>query len=214
MENNSTPKAKEKRLIKKTALIIAAVALSLAAVLGALYAVKSFLNRDKFDYKDENSSIYFFPADYDANPEEDAAYMAMNRDVWFSDDGGTGGYLDSADGESDSIKGLMYRYFKSLKEGDATAHEALLSDYYKANYVVQEKFTCQKVHDITVTFNQGDLIDGIYRWYFRVSYEIYENNGTYRTDIGSETPRVMSFEVIYEDNGYKINSIGYITAKQ
>ncbi len=212
-EQNEDAKRKKKRALKKGIRYALYVFAALFVVLGGLYLVNQLMKPEKFDFRTKAEGVYFFPADYNENPADDPAYMAKDRDVWFSDDRGVGAPLDATIASENTVKGLMYRYFQSLKEGDATAHAALLSKNYNEKYVVQDKFTCQKVHDIRISFNQGEKRDGVSYWHYRVSYKIYENNGTYRGDIGSETARVMNFEVVYEDNTYKINSIGYVTAK-
>lgn len=211
-EAKDVKEADKKKLKKGGRIIIIALAV-LSVLTGVLYGVSRLTAQDKIDFTEKVEGIYYFPADYNADPEEDPAYMAKERRVWFIDDKGLGLFLDESNASSNSIAGLMYRYFEALKNGDAAAHEQLLSQSYGESYVIQKRFTCQKVHDINVKFNQGNTVDGVGRWYYRVSYEIYENNGTYRADIGSETARVMSFEIVYEGGEYKINSIGYITAK-
>ncbi len=213
VETREDVKLKKKQALNKVIRYVIYAFSALIAVLGVLYLVNLFMQEDKFDFRTKAEGIYFFPADYNENPADDPAYMAKDRDVWFSDDRGVGVPLPATIASENTIKGLMYRYFQSLKEGNAAAHAALLSKNYNEKYVVQDKFTCQKVHDIRISFNQGETRDGVAYWHYRVSYEIYENNGTYRGDIGSETARVMNFEIVYEDNVYKINSIGYITAK-
>ena len=207
-------KQKEKKALKKVLRYVVLSFAFLILALGVLKFISGLLEPEKQDFTKKAEGIYFFPADYDADPKDDPAYMAKDREVWFSDDAGVGSPLDASVASSDTIKGLMYKYFQSLKEGDATAHANLLSSSYKEKFVVQERFTPQKVHNIRINFNQGEKRDGVSYWHYKVSYEIYENNGTYRADIGSETAKIMHFEIVYEEGSYKINSIGYITYKE
>lgn len=211
--NTQSQKEKEKSTVKKVLRYVVIVFAALAVLLGVLFLIDKLMEKEKFDFRQKAEGVYFFPADYNANPADDPAYMAKDRSIWFSDDKGVGAPLEPAVASTDTVQALMYKYFTSLMEGDAKTHSTLLSKAYNEKYVVQDKFTPQKVHDIRISFNQSGNSDNGYHWYYRVSYKIYENNGTYRADIGSETARVMSFEIVYEDNCYKINSIGYITAK-
>ncbi len=209
----SGQKGREKKAVKLIFAGVAAVIAVLLVVLGVLSLLNDNLEEEKFDFTASNGDIYFFPADYNANPADDPAYMAKERRVWFEDDGGVGYFLDEADGKTNTVRALFYNYFQSLVKGDATSHSSYLSKAYKENFVVQERFTPQKVHTVNVKFNQGETRDGVALWHYQVSYKIYENNGTYRSDIGSETARVMNFEIVYENDSYKINSIGYVSIK-
>ncbi len=218
MDNKpQTTKQKEKLVLKKVLLAIVAVFALLGLLLVFLQHVDKATEPDKVDFtsaNSEDSSIYFFSVDYSEDPESDPAYMAKQRDVWFTDVTGVSDYLDEGDKNNKDARALMYNYFTALKEGDADAHSALLSEDYKKSFVVQESFTPQKVHDINASYMQSEERDGRYYQYYKVSYEIYENDGTFRNDIGSEVAKLMYFELVHEDGMYKLNSIGYIEIKQ
>ena len=208
-------KAKDKRIIIRGFLLLAAVFAVLFALLQLFRWILTPDEQDKVDvFTASRDDISYYSADYDEKLEDDEYYMSLESRVWFTDMHGVSSYLDEGDGKSnDYVRALMYNYFAAVKNGDAEAHAALLSDHYKQNYQVQEKFTVQKLYDIEVSFEQTEKRDGVYYQYYRVFYKIYKNNGTFRPDISSDTPRDMSFELVFDDNGYKINAIGYRTIK-
>lgn len=208
-------KKKDKRIIVKAFAVIIIVLLVLALILKLF---QWFLAQDRNEKNDiftaSREDISYYLADYDEAPDDDEFYMSLERRVWFTDMNGVSTYLDESDGNGNNYaKALMYKYFTSVMAGDTAAYADLLSDSYKANYTVNEKFTPQKLYDIEVSFEQSEQRDGVYYQYYRVFYKIYKNNGTFRADIGSDVALDMSFELVYVENGYKINSVGYRTIK-
>lgn len=196
-----------KKILKRIIVSIIIVFAVLLAILAVLYALSAFINRNKLDYTDKQDGIYYFSADYEANPLEDVVYAAKDKQVFFTSHTGFGEYLSDADGDLTTVRGLMYNYFDALKTGNVDKHKELLSDEYKSNFVVQDKFTPQKVYDISVSFLSGDSNDGVYLEKYSVTYKIYKNDGTYRADVGSDISKTMVFEVVNQGNKALINSI-------
>lgn len=179
----------------------------LLLILGVLTAISKLFAPEKLDYTEKDSSIYYFSADYDENISNDIVYMSKNREVFFVNDSGLGEYLTEKDGELSTVKGVIYNYFRALKNGSAEEHESLLSASYKEHFVVQKSFTPQKVYDIQAAFLTGDISDGVYYEKYAVSYKIYRNNGTYRADVASDVAKTMVFEIVNVDGKALINSI-------
>lgn len=208
-----TVKKTEKQKLKNILRFFAIAFAALLLILGALYLVKLLLKGEKVDYTQKQEDIYYFSADYDASPLDDEVYVAKNREVMFTDHTGRGEPLTAYAGEGKDAKALFYNYFKALVEGDADAHLALLAQNYKDSFVVPERFTPQKVYDISISFLTGVSDGGKYVEKYQVSYKIYENNGTYRADVGSNVAKIMSFDVIIENGRAMINSIAPINTK-
>lgn len=204
MDNKRTEKQKLKKLLK-ILIIVFAVLLLLLAV---LYLLSTFLKNDeKMDYTKKEDGFYYFSADYEENPLNDEVYAAKNRYIMFTDHVGNGEPLTEENCKEQKIKKMFLSYFTSLMTGDARAHEDLLSDAYKQNFVVQKRFTPQKVYDIDIKFLMGDNDGDKYVERYQVSYKIYENNGTYRADIGSDVAKLMVFDVTSDNGKALINSI-------
>lgn len=180
---------------------------ALLLILGVLTVISKLFAEEKLDYTEKRDDIYYFSADYDDDISADIVYMSKNREVFFTNDSGLGEYLTEKDGELATVKGVMYNYFRALKDGSAEEHEKLLSASYKEKFVVQKSFTPQKIYDIQVAFLTGDVSDGVYYEKYTVSYKIYRNNGTYRADVGSDVAKKMVFEIVTINGEALINSI-------
>ncbi len=202
-KNKENDKQKVKKLIKLLLIITAALLL----ISGVLFIISLLLKGGKIDYTEKQDGVFYFSADYEEAPLSDLVYANKNRDIMFTDHIGNGEVLTKDNLGENGAKQLMYSYFTALMEGDAEAHSALLSQNYKKNFVVQEKFTPQKVYDINVKFLMSDSYDGAYVDRYQVSYKIYENDGTYRADVGSNVAKIMVFDVVKENGNMYIASI-------
>lgn len=207
-------KTKRRRLIKALG-ITASIFSALLLLLGFLCLVMSFLKRGnkKVDFAEKAEGTEFFSADYSADPLCCSGYAEMDRDVFFTDSSGFGEYLTEEDGASDDARGLIYNYFDALKSGDAAKHASLLSDDYKRNFAVQEKFTPQKLYDIKAEFLTGGHEGSKYVEAYRVSYGIYNNDGTFRADVGSGTVNVTVFKVAIYEKKALLDSIAPLCSK-
>lgn len=208
-----TKKLTEKQKLKKVFKVIVFVFVALFVILGVLFGVMLLLKGEKVDYTEKGEGIYYFSADYNANSLEDEVYLSKNRDIMFTDRAGNGEPITGVDSEDEDVKSLMYNYFSALMEGDAQKHSRLLTDSYKSNFVVQESFTPQKVYDIDVRFLTGTTDGDKYLEKYQVSYKIYENDGTYRADVGSNIAKLMVFEIATENGRSMINSIVSMNVK-
>lgn len=204
---DNSKKQNEKQRLKKLIKAVMIVFIALLIILGALYLFSQLLKSDKVDYTKREESIYYFSADYNANPLDDLVYVSKNREIMFIDRAGNGELLTEKDKDTKTEKALFYNYFTALMEGEATSHSALLTENYKSNFAVQERFTPQKIYDIDIRFLTGDTEDGKYSEKYQVSYKIYENDGSYRADVGSNIAMLMVFEVTTENGRAMINSI-------
>lgn len=198
----------KKKTLYKALKIIVAVFAGLILALGVLVLLDKCVGKE-IDYQHKDDSIYYFSADYEENISEDIVYMAFNREVAFTDTSGFTRNLNEDNIKDSPVAELMYKYFVSLKNGDAESHSKLFTDEYKSNFVLQKKFTAQKVYNINISYLSSNDGKDIYR----VVYKIYENNGSYRADIGSNVGKIMAFEIDKSNGSALINSIGYITDK-
>ena len=223
--NNDSHKPKPKSSKRESAVRL--IVITGAAVL-ALTAL-ALLNNVDFDslyeklfapqpVASDHRPIEFAPADYDENIFENADYLAQNRYIRYTD-----GALSTliTDGNyavySDAVV-LLHDYIEAVIRGDAAALPGFFTDDYKKNNALPEKFTMQKLHDVEIEFysenvlNEGEA-DQITRWEYIVRYNIMENNGTFRNDVGSDAAVPEIYEVLSYDNEgvILINSITKIT---
>ena len=199
----------KKRLLKKVLLRIGIVLVALLVILGALSLVSKVVGNTVIDFTEKQDGIYYFPEDYDQNISEDLFYMTYDRAIYFTDPSGYCEKLTEETAEENKVKNLFLKYFEALMSGDAAEHEKLLSEKYKEKFKVQQKFTPQKIYNISVSYMTTENDKDIYK----VVYSIYENDGSYRADIGSNISRIMAFTIDKSSNEALIDSIGYITEK-
>ncbi len=204
-DNNTTSKAK----ILKAFKIIVYIFVALLLILGVLYVLNTCFDNGKFDYQEKDEDIFYFSADYDENISDDIVYMSFDRNIRYTDVSGFSRVLNGENVKGNLVAELMYNYFTALFNGDVDLHESLFTEHYKENIKIQTKFTPQKIYDIDICYLTGS--DG--KDMYKVVYKIYENNGSYRADIGSNVAKVMAFEIAKTGEGVLINSIGYISDK-
>ncbi len=200
---------KKKNLIK-TVKITACVFIILLVILGVLFIFdKCFVDSGRFDFAKKKDDIYYFSADYNENISEDIVYMSYDRDIMFADASGFLHELTEDNIKDSLVAELMFNYFTALKNGDAASHAALFTEQYKRDFEMQERFTPQKVYDIEISYLTSNNGNDVYK----VLYKIYENNGSYRADVGSNIAKIMAFEIDKSSGVALINSIGYISDK-
>lgn len=79
-----------------------------------------------------------------------------------------------------------------------------------------EDFTMQMVYDVEIEKLSEDVITeqaeylGWTRYLFKLGYKIMSNDGTFRTDMPSDTAVPIVLEVLYDGGSYKINGVSRI----
>lgn len=221
-KDNASPSEKrdasaDKQKIKKAVIIVAAV-LAVLLLLGAVLPL--VLELVTPDYEDVSYDQWrFFEADYNKNIYDDKAYMGLSRGIKFSDEN-TERVLtaENCANVSSSAK-FFYDYITCIINGDYEKYPSFFTDAYINNPDVEipQKFTMQGLYDIHVDlFSPATrkTVDGVElsSEVYEVSYRIFENNGTFRTDILPGDTRTLVFELyIYNNGDIKINAIGFRT---
>ena len=203
----------DKKRIKKILLITACVFLALLLLLGALELASALLEEEVSDISYED--YRFFEADYSKNILEDKLYLAQNRSIYFSRFGNEN--VINADNAYDIAPsaGMFYDYFNCLIMGDYASYSSFFTQECldSPSFYLPERFTMQGVYDVHINMYRANVIDGgvgnktseIYE----VSYRIFENNGTFRTDILPDETRTLVFEVYIVNGVARINAIGH-----
>lgn len=225
MENNKPSSKREisekrdatvaKKRIKTTVIVVLAALL----LLGAFVAVIPLLTDLIASIGEEEEASFnewlFFEPDYSRDILSDDVYLSLNRRVYY-DRFGEVIAVPSADPlDSSDSAAFFYRYFDCLVKGDHQSYPSFFTEecIKKDPALIPESFTMQAVYDINVKlFNSsakqtayGEVRAEIYE----VSYRIFENNGTFRTDILPDETRTLVFEVYVIGEEVKINSIGH-----
>lgn len=219
-DKDHKPKRNTSRSKKIIIIVAAVVAVSLAvlAVLSALLPeLLDSLDRENYDSSFEDWR--FFEADYSKNIYEDELYMSHSRNIRFKDEN-TEYVLTAENAESiSSSAAFFYDYINCIIEGDYENYPSYFTEEYinGNDSLIPEKFTMQGLYDIHISlFAPASVkeVGGVETAYevYEVSYRIYENNGTFRSDILPDETRTIVFEIYYTNtDSPKINSIGYRT---
>ena len=201
----------DKKKIKKIAVIVLAAFLVIGALYGALYAVELML---KPDYSDISYEDYrFFEADYSKNILEDQLYLSLNRNIYF-ERMGSENVLTKENAIGFSIAAdLFYNYFDCLINGDYQSYSSFFTQacLESPSFDLPERFTMQGIYDVHINLFRSDIVDAennSVREIYEVSYRIFENNGTFRTDILPDETRTLVFEININSGVAKINAIG------
>lgn len=217
MENKKRiPKVKrdtssDKKRIKKILLIVISSLLVLALLSCVLPLVLEHIQGggDDVSYADYR----FFEADYSKNILEDELYLSHNRSIRYNRYGSEQILTESNVTEISESAVFFYDYFNCIINGDYESYPSYFTASCLADedMTIPEKFTMQGLYDIQVTLHsvagveETDTVSEIYE----VSYRIFENNGTFRSDILPDETRTLVFELYITNGVAKINAIGY-----
>ena len=177
---------------KKILIGIIVGLLSVILVLVLTLAILDWIEKSK-PYEEEVISYEFYEPDFEENIYKDEEYQAMIQ-------GGLMRYCDASLGVTYGIqRGNTDTYGKDVSfmvelvyaaiEGDHKAYNACFSDaYYDSGRSPKEAFTMQKIYNVLIERTAVETVsdkNGNYTKYsYSLTYQIYENNGTFRKDIG------------------------------
>lgn len=202
----------DKKKIKKIMIIVLSVMLALCALYGALSAVTYLLEPE---YSETSYEDYrFFEADYNKNILEDKLYLSLNRNIYFERLGNENVLTEENAIGISVAADLFYDYFDCLVKGDYQNYSSFFTQecLNSKNFTLPERFTMQGIYDVHINMYRSDVIDeesSTVREIYEVSYRIFENNGTFRSDILPDETRTLVFEINITKGVAKINAIGH-----
>lgn len=188
--------------IRKRIIIVFAIMLAFALLYFVVsYIVASIQEKDEDDGGYRPNTIIFHKIDYEYDILKDKDYLALDRRPYLSD-ASTGVTVSVSEKDlatQDEGFKLLYEMIQCIIRGDHEGYNALFSENY---YSVEEnapedEFTMQQIYDIKFTrikvseHTEGEIHYTQYE--YEVEYKIRKNNGTFRTDIGSDASRTQYF---------------------
>jgi len=212
---NRRDTASDKKTIKKIAIIIVCVFAFLGLLLGVLAIITELLEPeyDNTSYDDYR----FFEADYNKNIFEDELYLNRNRNIYYNRYG-TERVLTESNVDDISVTARFFlEYFDCIINGDYQSYPQFFTQECldSEGFSLPEKFTMQGLYDIHVNLYNANVPDGenggVTTEVYEVSYRIFENNGTFRSDILPDETRTLVFELYISGDMVKINAIGHRT---
>lgn len=182
----STRKLKQRMIIVIICLaVFTVIAIPLISFLDNLEKQQSV---EELESKKE-STIIFFEPNWELDIMKDPAYLALDRTVYYNDvQYGITVALDQKNvtkyGPAVEVLNQMIQF---IIAGDADGYNQLLSVNYLENNDFEPPFTMQQLYDIRISKVQETIVNGEYTQYeFELEYRIRNNDGTFRTDIGSD----------------------------
>jgi len=162
------------------------------------------------EYQGNNFTDIFYPIDYDHDIMQDKEYLGLDRNVYYyasSDQYGSVVVLDEDNcGKQAMGVTLLYEFVEAIIAGDVDTYNACFSDYYFEHKEIEPDpgFTMTQLYDIKIT-NMGqrrvsDELGEYTQYEFVLQYSIHKNNGTFRSDIGSDES-AANYIVITDRNG-------------
>ena len=196
---------------RKTLLRAFLILFIILAVLGVLLGILALV--DHLLGKNSSSAVSGLDEpDYSVNILEEEAYLKLNRAVYYLEYG-SGEELNESNFDTVGVaSGFFYRYFDAVIRGDADVYRSMLTDDYIDKNDVPERFTMQRLYDIRVDQCQGveySTYHGVEArvYYFEVSYKINRNDGTFRSDIGSNRAVTQYYELYRVGDRFMLNAV-------
>jgi hypothetical protein len=163
------------------------------------------------EYQGNNFTIYFYPIDYEYNIMKDKEYLELDRKIYYyADQSQLGSMIELDDTNRDKQAvgvTLICDFVDSIIMGDVDRYNAFFSDYYFEHKEVEPDpgFTMTQLYEIKITnFGEKKVTDkklGDYtEYHFVLQYKIRQNNGTFRSDIGSDGS-ATTYIIITDRNG-------------
>ncbi len=218
MKNKQHTPNSSVKAAKKKKMAIAIVVMCVIAVIGMF-----FLNTEMlFDFSSEETTkiphnnkgssehiITLYKPDWNTNIFERADYLDKNRYLTFAEGGMELTLVDGNYSEYGDEVQLLADYFDALMQGDAEKVCSFYADSYFESHDRWEKITMQKLYDMKVEFLNKKESESTIEYYYRVSYKIMENDGTFRDDLISDAVKAQFY--VITDFGYemKITDVSY-----
>ena len=206
--NQNMNKSDAAKSVKRTKTIIISIFAGMIIFMLCCLLIPGLLDMSTFEEKknsDERVQYIFhepYPANFNIMSYEE--YKNLDRGFYYHDDatGQTNELLREDLVDYNAGVTVLYNMFEAIIAGDNDAYNALFSDKFKP----VGEFTQQQVYKIYVVGidNRDSSKEG---YNFKVEYQIHENNGTFRTDIGSDMAKIQYFNIKLIDGKYLIDSI-------
>ncbi len=160
-----------------------------------------------FDEAPDRRPINFADPSLSLNPHLDTEYMSQNRAIYLVKRGTTTIKTELTEDTyaqySKAVRHIV-KLIEAALDGDATAYNALFSPEFLSAAGPYAPFTRQKLYDISII--EYPVSGAVPEGYTKVSlyglaYKIKDNNGSLRTDIGSDAELEQYLTVVEDADG-------------
>ncbi len=199
---------------RKKLLIIIISALALIAVLMAVISILSDKEKNGTEADVALPDEYFYTPDYTIDIQNDPEYLELNRIISYKNGAVTISVTPEKYSETDPVLNFISSYLQVLVCGEYEKYSEYFTEKYKQNNTLPEKFTMQRIHNISVekisetTNDSGEVL-----YVYMLDYMIDKNNGTFRRDIDSSSSRPLYYVLLKSGDSFIIDEIIRINEK-
>lgn len=209
----------EKKKSKKRILItvIAVIFLILSALLiiySALGISEYIITKKNFAKEPQAQNGVFEKIDFSRDVTADETYLGKNRYISYTNE--TGAVTENiVDGNYEKYgEDIVFfaEYFDYLISGDYNTFDTLFTKSYFKNHPHTDTefgFTKQGIYDIHISYAKEYTESNTEYSIYEVVYKIYENDGTFRRDIGSGESRPQYITLAHINGEIYISDISY-----
>lgn len=184
-------------LKRKMLLVLGIIIAVLVLMFVLVTALENWLLRTQTEQPQNGTpqTIIFHTPNYDEDITKDSSYMDLDRQIYYADlaTGVTISLTPDTYREQGEGVELLCHMIESIIAGDHEEYNACFSEAYLDVEGEKGEFTAQKLYNITLTLQSREEINEEGKTYTRetfvVEYMIRQNNGTFRTDVGSDAIR-------------------------
>lgn len=185
---------KPKQFFKKKIIVTISILAGLLLLMYVLTLILPLISQKlQHGTEEKNANFNFYEPDFEENIFEDQDYLSLIANGILKYDNGSNSVVtisfENASDHGDAVK-LLTDYVHSIINGDNELYNSFFSSEYLNVNGSKEEFTMQKIYNGLITYYSSEQVtdkSGNYTKYiYKLKYQIYENNGTFRRDIGED----------------------------
>ena len=215
-EERLLQREKRKKILLIAVCAVTGVFLIFGALALILPAIENYLKEQRrTDLENRTKRSYIYPEpDYSLDIFEDTVYLSLDRYVWVWDsDKIARTVITEVNRDNYPVEiQFMYDVVNFIINGDWAAYNKIFTDDYikNAGDNWRENFTMQQLFDIELEYvDAGELDGGALYYDIQLSYQIRNNNGTFRNDLdfndGGSIPVV--YKLAYDGKNMKVRDV-------
>lgn len=221
LEKNAKQGRRSRSMMAIFLIVIVGITVLCFAIMGMISYFEGIQEESK------GNTILFYEPDYDADIMQNAEYLGLNRSIMFENTE-TGITIEIVDNDlydvpstfRDSVS-LLIDYVNYAINGKTDDLNSLFSDeYVEAGGKVKMDFTMQQLYNIKISYVTSlattDADGSTYQSHdYWLEYMIHKNNGTFRSDMGSDCIRKEYVRVTDRDGSLGIDVLApYVTQER
>ncbi len=198
---------KKKNISAKRGILITLAAILLT--MAVLYVILLIIEKSESKIDSQTNKYTFSIANYDENIFEDKVYVSYDRSIYYTDLNSGMTVTVSKDDTTDVSETyrdavlFLLDYIDAMINGDVDSYnDCYAPEFYDTNRSPKTSFTMQKLYRMNLTSVDWKYVDDgdeALRYYnISIEYMIKNNNGTLRSDMGSDAIRKI-YLTIKED---------------